>query len=123
MTMIAMLKNDARRLRDFHREFGGNDAIGAASDAVGSEMFAAHALKRSPERIIPNKAWVFYTFGGEETTRFPPWRNAESGCESSHIGIIEWRTIKIDFGHDRLRPDPRVRSRGLKSPGRLPGCQ
>jgi hypothetical protein len=37
-------------------------------------MFAAHALKRSPDRIIPNEYRYFYTLNAEETTR---WHLAE----------------------------------------------
>jgi len=79
MAMVAMLEDDTCRLSDFHCELGGDHAIGAASDAVGSEMFAAHALNRSPSRTLPNVIHVFfYTVEMKETTRLSAWNVANA---------------------------------------------
>ena len=48
MTMLAAAKDQSRRLADLERQFRRNRPVGAAADAVGTEIFSNH---RSPTPV------------------------------------------------------------------------
>ena len=54
VAVLAALEDQAGGLPDLEREFGRDHAVGAAANAIGTEIFASHAVKPLPE-ITPGR--------------------------------------------------------------------
>ena len=63
MAMLAALKHQAGRLPDLERELRRDQAIGAAPNPVGTEIFAAH--------VTPSDDPGFLASGGETRPNAP----------------------------------------------------
>ena len=68
--MVAALKHQARGLADLERELRRDKSVGAAPNAVGPEIFAAHVIPHAANRYphhgdqVPRKAPPFLICGG-----------------------------------------------------------